>query len=174
MPCHCENLHNGRKIAVLLSCPGRHELNAGRPAARQTGKNLEMVLNKLGLSRSEVAIDNASSKVFFKSLNHRTEAPLNEVLDPQNINRLDQELFPETKIILAMGNIPYEVAKALQKLHPDLIVVKSHHPGFCSLNHIKKDVNENDILRGDVDATQKRVDVIVEDILSQTKYFTIK
>ena len=167
---YAENLHKGFSIVILLSCAGRLEDEAGRPAAGQTGKNLEMILKKLGLSRARVTINNASDKVFFAAKDDgRTEARPAEILSPRNIRRLKRELLPDAKIIIAMGTNAYKAATALKKLCPELIVIKARHPGFSSLNRIKVDCYKNPITVEGSDATKLRIEVVVKKIKEQEK-----
>ena len=168
---YAENLHKGFSIAILLSCAGRLEREAGRPAAGQTGKNLDIILKMLGLSRTCVVINNASDKVFFAAKDGRTEAKFVEVLSSRNIKRLERELLPGVKIIIAMGRNAYKAAMALQRLHPELIVIKARHPGFSSLNRIKVDCWGEKIDAGTPDATTRRAGVVVAKINGQTDYF---
>lgn len=169
---YAENLHMGLSIVILLSCAGRLEREAGRPAAGQTGKNLDMILKMLGLSRACVTIDNASDKVFFAAKDGRTEAKLVDVLSSRNIKRLERELLPDAKIIIAMGRNAYKAAMALKKLHPELIVIKARHPGFSSLNRIKEDCDKNPITVKGLDATKLRIEVVVAQINEQTDWFS--
>lgn len=167
MPIHCENLHQGHKVAVLLSCPGRLEQIAGKPAAGQTGVILNAILNRIGLNRSDIAINNTYARVIYKAQDGRTEPNYSEALDPKNIRRLEKDLFPEVKIIIAMGKVAVAAARELQRLHPELVVIDTRHPGFCSLNHIRTDVNGRHISKGSASATARRVDVVAKNILEQ-------
>lgn len=169
---YAENLHKGYSIVFLLSCAGQVELKQGRPAAGQTGINLDIILKKLGLCRSRIVINNASDKVFFAAKDGRTEAKLVEIISPKNILRLESELFPDVAIIVAMGKKAYAAAMALKKLHPELIVVDGRHPGFSSLNRIKNDCHGNKIAVGAVDATERRAEVVVAKINGQTNWFS--
>lgn len=174
MSFYAENLHKGLEVTVLLSCPGRYELVAQKPAAKQTGANLELILEELGLSRASVAINNATIDILYKAKDARTEAKRSDVLSSDNIDRLDQELFPDTKVILAMGENAYAAALMLKQRHPELIVVKGRHPGFSSLNRIKFDSDGKAIAKGSANATKQRAKVVAKKILSQTDLFKPK
>jgi len=174
MSFYAENLHKGNEVTVLLSCPGRYELAAQKPAAKQTGANLELILGELGLSRGEVAINNASTDVFYKAKDARTEAKRSDVHSSDNIDRLDHELFPDTKVILAMCENAYAAALMLKQRHPELIVVKGRHPSFSSLNRIKHDTDGVIISKGSACATKQRAKVVAQKILSQTDFFKPK
>lgn len=171
---YAENLHKGHIVSILLSCPGKHELELQKPAAMQTGANLEMVLKFLGLTRDQVAIDNASVEVLYKAKDGRTEAKISEIRQPTNIDRLEQELLPDTKIIIAMGHRAFIAAQKLQERHRELIVIKGRHPGFSSMNRIKKDVNQRQIKAGAADSTYLRAEVIANMIRSQMDKLNIR
>jgi len=85
--CHLNIGNKKNKVAFVFSCPGQSEEKAQKPAAGQTGKNLDALLVYLNKKNStifrdtdryEYRITNAWDKVEFKSRTGRTEATKKE------------------------------------------------------------------------------------------------
>jgi hypothetical protein len=98
----------GARVAVVLSCPGEAEAQAGHPAAGPTGFNLELLLRELSarfgsaFERRKVTITNAWPEVFSIKRNGRTEAPDELIREPRNLDRLREELRG-IRIVIASG-----------------------------------------------------------------------
>ena len=76
-----------KNVAYLFSCPGRHEEATGHPAAKGTGRNLDMLIEILrgqGLTyiplRQDATVTNAWDKVEYEGLTNRSEADPEEVM----------------------------------------------------------------------------------------------
>lgn len=98
------------EVAFVLSCPGRHEEGAGHPAAGNTGRNLDRLLERLGprldlsnLSRTQVTIANAWASIEYQAKTGRSEASDVEVKQPENIDRLASELRHISMLIVFCG-----------------------------------------------------------------------
>ena len=117
MPVHLE--HGARNaIAFVFSCPGRKEQEKCRPAAGQTGKNLEEVLRVMGRysyddtedlrcndwTRENIRITNAWRCVEYKELTGRSQATIPEILGTENISRLANELGDIENVIVCCGD----------------------------------------------------------------------
>jgi hypothetical protein len=189
MSCHI-SIGTETKIAFVFSCPGRNEQEAGYPAAKATGTNLSLFLTKLAeelsystLTRTQITITNAWDRVEYEELTNRSEASNEEVNSTLNINRLSHELKNISDIIICCGD---KALLAVQKctLKKEPKIVTTRHLGNKGLNHIKIDLNGNDILPaskakelGDKrtekqigkDNTALRLQVLSKDIAKQLK-----
>ncbi|HPS57631.1 MAG TPA: hypothetical protein PK514_05940 [Spirochaetota bacterium] len=173
MSCYKENEHN--KILLLFSCPGQEEEKATKPCAGKTGNNLLQLLEKLNKlravefpkEREKYYINNAFDGIKFKSKTNSTEANKNELLNPENINRLIQEVSHVEKIIcfgenarIAISNIRNSFTKK------NISVYYSPHLSFRCINClIKTDIDNNLLIKGQPDNTDKRLNVIARQLL---------
>lgn len=169
-----------RNITLVLSCPGACEELQGRPAAGKSGENLEEILaevNKLSetsnWTREKVTITNAWDKAEHICKTGRSEAKISEIKSTSNINRLFLEVKHTDKYIVCFGKRAETAIQEVIKVHfqdktpPKLITTR--HPGLQSLNRISTDVEGNAILKGQQDATKKRLKVIALEIYDQVK-----
>lgn len=175
------------RVAVVFSCPGRHEEAAGRPAARSTGKNLEILLELLAgalgrddLHREEVTITNAWPKVEYRAKTGRTEASEREVCAPENVERLRRELDEVTELVIFCGRKARAVAPLLRLKHRPSFVFISH-PGLRGLSMIHSDACGDPIMavdgglrpgtggvrRGQSENTRRRLAVLAASICRQ-------
>lgn len=177
--CHYKK-GNKNEITLVFSCPGQEEKKARQPAAGQTGKNLnnllELLNNSLGyigsFTREDVTITNSTTKVEYKALTGRTEAALEEVLNEQNIQRLYDEIKNTKKLIICFGNNAMlgvnGVLDKYRDINAELIYVK--HIGMQGINStISKDINGNKIIPKNPNNTKKRLEVIAMKIKEQIK-----
>lgn len=141
------------EIAVVFSCPGREEKKAGKPAAGQTGENLALLLkllnerSNLEFTREAITITNAWDQVEYKSETGRSEAKVNEIVAPENLQRLVSELKDIEQLIICSGEKAYNAVEKIKKLlKNDVVIVKIRHLGFQSLNQISTDIKGNEIL----------------------------
>lgn len=145
------------KIAVVLSCPGQDEEKAQKPAAGQTGNNLENVLNILrdtyGLNnfeRGKITITNAWSQVEYENKTKRSQADNKEILEENNLNRLADEIKDITDFILCCGDKAKIAVLALQqqgKFNQNCGILEVPHLGNQGMNAtIKEDINSNEII----------------------------
>lgn len=187
--CHFER---GRKseIAIVLSCPGSREEENIRPASGTTGKNLDLLLLKLGplvgipdLARSDVTVTNAFTGVLYKARTGRSEASFAEVMKNDNINRLNAELADISDLVIFCGDRACVVAERVT-LHSGAKLVRIPHLGMQGVNQITSDMDGAPILSvadskigGDKRSakkigranTSRRIDVLVQRILDQIK-----
>lgn len=187
--CHFER---GRKseVAIVLSCPGSREEENIRPASGTTGKNLDLLLLKLGplvgipnLARSDVTVTNAFTGVEYKARTGRSEASFAEVRENDNVNRLNAELADISDLVIFCGARATAVSK-LVVLRPGTKAACIPHLGMQGINQIAGDVGGAPILSvaeskaaGDKrsakeigrDNTSKRIEVLVQLALQQIK-----
>lgn len=122
------------EIAVVLSCPGRHEERSGHPAAGNTGRNLERLLNIIGphlklphLSRDQITITNAWPEVEYVAKTKRSEASNPEIVQAKNLDRLAEELQHISVLIIFCGA---KARLASTKLLEDKLLHCSAQIGF--------------------------------------------
>ena len=182
-------------IAFVLSCPGRQEELTGQPAAGTTGKNLELLLERIGpqlsipnLVRSKITITNAWAGIEYKNKTNRSEASDQQIKHQENIDRLRKELQHITQLIVFCGSKAQIAAQILIKdslLSKSVEVAFSPHLGIRGLTHsIKLDQNGQPIVSAKVqrkngrrdnlkviqtENTLLRIDVIVRDLLHTRK-----
>lgn len=187
--CHFSKGEQSR-VAIVLSCPGRYELDKGYPAAGATGtilklllQELEMRLGRNDLNRKNITITNAWPNVEFHERTRRSEASNSEVLELQNIERLNGQLGGISEIIIFCGDRANTVRMSKDlRLRKGVKTVGINHLGMRSLNQITVDVNsrkitsaDNHIAIGDKrpkseiqkENTLRRVLVIAEQVLQQ-------
>lgn len=110
MPVHLCKGDAQNKIAFILSTPGKLEGEAERPAAGDTGDNMNGILDILNKSdpihfpnidRYRYLITNASTKVMHSAKNDKkTEDADRNVTKPQNVDRVRREIENCTIVIL--------------------------------------------------------------------------
>lgn len=144
-----------KKVAVVFSCPGRHEEQAGRPAAAATGRNLDRLLALLApalkrgdLARERVTITNAWPRVEYRAKTGRSEATDREVLAPNNLRRLQLELEEISDLVIFCGRRARAVAVHLRLKHrPCFVYIE--HLGLRGLSLLRKDVQGRAIVAAD-------------------------
>jgi hypothetical protein len=189
MPLHLQ-VGKQRRVAVVFSCPGRHEEAAGYPAARITGRNLDTLLMLLSkalkrsdLTRSNITITNAWPLVEYKAKTGRSQATAREIKAPDNLKRLEQELAEITDFIIFCGARAGAVSQELRlKNKPKLVLIQ--HLGLRGLSLIAIDVSGEPIVAADIQLssgkkihrkivqsanTEKRLAVLVHSIVTQLK-----
>lgn len=155
MSCHLQ-IGNKKEVAFVFSCPGRYEEVAGKPAAKVTGKNLSSLLRKLGynlningLSRKNITITNAWSRVEYKNKTGRSEADVSEITSNNNISRLRSELMGVSELIVCCGD-KAKMAVGACNIPEEVKIAFIEHLGTRGLNSIKKDIDGADIVSADV------------------------
>lgn len=178
--CHFER---GQKseVAIVLSCPGRREQIDQRPASGTTGRNLELLLEKLGLHRSDVTITNAHTGVEYTAGTGRSEASIGEVVENENIKRLSAELEDTRKFVIFCGDRAHAVAD-LVSLREGTKKVYLPHLGMQGINQIGDDIHgisihsvANSKIAGDKRSakiigrvnTLRRLDVLAQRVYTQ-------
>jgi hypothetical protein len=192
MPAHYQQgIQNS--VAFVFSCPGRHEQEAKRPAARVTGTNLSRLLTILAkrldrtdLDRDSITIANAWDRVEYRELTGRSEATPAEVRTVENINRLQNELAHVTEFIVFCGDNARVAADELNAREWPGVVrpcfLFTRHLGLQGLLAIARDVDgkqivpaDDQIAKGPKDSkreiqnenTVKRLKVVARDLLAQ-------
>lgn len=178
------------KVAIVLSCPGQAEMKAGYPAAKATGTNLEKFLMLLSehlgrndITRLNITITNSWPKPLYLKEHNRSEALEQEIIQPDNLNRLRGELNAITDLVIFCGNRAKLIAKLLSlPSNPKFLYLP--HLGGRGLLAIKEDINENEIVAADVqiargrkcskkiiqaENTNKRLEVAVSRLLEEIK-----
>lgn len=192
MSCH---ISKGKKknVAFVFSCPGRHEKDAGHPAAGTTGKNLCKLLDRLNtsldrkdLSRKEITITNAWDKVKYKDCTGRTEATDGDIRSHGNIARLKDELKDINEFIVCSGNKSKTAIAAIDRCNfsKNVKILYIEHLGTRGINTITKDVNNDKIISAKTKKeggcersikkiqaynTSMRLDVVCKKLLEQIK-----
>lgn len=142
--CHFEK---GRRneVAVVLSCPGSREERSNRPASGITGKNLELLLGKLRpvlgyqtLERDDITVTNAHAGIEYQGLTGRSEANSEEILQMENIHRLNAELACISDFVIFCGVRASWIAESIT-LRQGVKVICLPHLGMQSINQIKQD-----------------------------------
>lgn len=186
-PCPSVHFEAGKenRVAIVFSCPGRHEEAAGRPAAGTTGRNLETLLSLLNqllrrddLSRANVTITNAWPHVEYRTKTGRSEASRKELLEAKNLERLRQELEEISDMVIFCGEKARIVSMYLElEHHPTFVYID--HLGLRGLCSIRRDVNGQPIvavLQGSTvkvkkelqrENTRKRLAVVASSIQAQ-------
>lgn len=149
MPIH---LQRGARdsIAFVFSCPGRREREERKPAAGDTGTNLEGVLcfmrqRNCGLgnlnaddwTRENIWITNAWPRIEYPARTGRRQARVSEVLCTENITRLAGELCNINNIIVCCGIRAQRAVGCLGnqgRLHCAVRIIPLCHLGNQALN----------------------------------------
>jgi hypothetical protein len=145
------------QFAFVFSCPGREEEKAGYPAAKMTGINLaklfavlnEMKMKDYHFTRERVTITNAWANVEYDAKTCRSEATNEEVLSPDNLNRLLEELAAVTELIVCCGQkarLAIQALAAENRLQAGTRVVYIKQLGMKSINQITKDIHGEPIV----------------------------
>ena len=170
--CHLNIGCTENKVAFVFSCPGQDEEIAQKPVAGQTGKNLDALLVYLNRKNSTIfkyanryayRITNAWNTVEFKSRTDRTEATLKEISTPMNISRVNDEL-KGIDIVIFFG---IKAQRIESMVDFNGTVLRTRHLSLQSLNQIRKDKNGISLKNKDKGNTEKRLEVLAEEILSQ-------
>jgi uracil-DNA glycosylase len=168
-------------VAFMFACPGQKEQQAGRVVAGSTGNNLNLLLSSIAHSsdvsvralfpstdRYDYLITNASNIIHYPALDGKSLPLRSEYMKEENIERLCEEL-KDIQLVIAFGTQAKDVSAAVAaaygakniKQHPSFIT-SLPHLSFLSLNQISRDVNGNEIMKGDKEGTAKRINVIKE------------
>ena len=152
------------KVCFVFSCPGRAELIAGAPCQGATGDNLNILLEILNekfpdlfesKNKDSYDILNATTRVHFYALDHKTEASTTEIKN--NSNKIKDYLENNKNFEFAI--IFGEKAKKLEELFDEKFI-ESRHLGFQSINQIKVDEEITD-------KTRARLQIVANDIEKQ-------
>nr|WP_128797600.1 hypothetical protein [Corallococcus coralloides] len=108
-------------LAIVFSCPGWFEQFHVRPAAGETGRNLEILLEILQSwqvpdvpSRAELTISNAWDQVIYEEADSgRTLPEDNWVVRPENLERLWREVGTTRKWLICSGASAQTAGNAL-------------------------------------------------------------
>lgn len=126
-------------VAFVFSCPGQKEELAGRVCAGKTGENLDLLIRYLHEKRPEIftsplresyTITNASDRVHYMGLTKDTEASYGEISEPENIDRLSNELSG-CRVVICMGD---RAAYAVARTCGAAKILRGEHLGHQNLN----------------------------------------
>jgi hypothetical protein len=171
---HMSQIHHKpgikKQVAFVFSCPGRHEEHLKRPAAKMTGKNLEILIDILNenkvfpgkITYEDITITNAWDRIEYEEKTGRSEADKKEILGEDNVNRLACELSEIEDYTICCGDRAFMAVKDLKLT---CRVIKIRHLGMRGLCNIKFDITGNKILSGEKDNTRKRLEVVAKDIM---------
>ena len=140
-------------IAFVFSCPGKKEQEECRPAAGETGRNMEAALEVMSnydydsveylecddWTRENIWITNAWPCVEYEGEGGtgRSEAEISEVLEAGNVSRLAGELEIITGVIVCCGERAQAAALCLNnqgRLSQEVRVVSMRHLGARALH----------------------------------------
>lgn len=174
----------GITTGLVLACPGRFEALRQRPVANTSGGNLDKLLGALGAllpaafpssRRYDYVISNSVKTVYWDGMpdpskpggvNRVTVPDLSEVEEQDNIDRLFQEVG-HLAVILALGDQAHHALRLMRQQGFRGRVLFGKHPSFPSINtRIREDVDGNPILKGQKDATARRMAVVAREILA--------
>jgi uracil-DNA glycosylase len=171
------------EIAFVFSCPGKEEEEQGKPAARNTGKNLKDLLLILrrdyGLTefqRGWITIANSWPIVEYEEKTGRSEATLPEVMAASNLDRLAEDIVDVTRYVICCGDNALASVSGLReanRLTENLKVIQVKHLGNRGLNHIHEGVGGTDI----ISAKQRKRDGdtrSIKDIQSDNRLLRLK
>ena len=129
----------GFRTAFVLSAPGRRECEAGRPAAGETGRSLNIALKTLhriepgvfpSCALDDYTLLNAWDEVLYRAHTGRTEAKDKDILGAGNICRVAQ-LLRDMEAVVALGD---KARLAVSKAWPVGTLFTGRHPSLQSLN----------------------------------------
>lgn len=104
-----------------------------RPVAGRTGRHLDELLAMLQLDRESISITNAFSQPRWRAEHGRSEATLDEILNPKNLRRLRDEIG-RARTIVCCGK---KAKRAVQELRlTELNIVCVPHLGLLGLKSI--------------------------------------
>lgn len=135
------------KTVILLSAPGKFEAKAGRPAAGETGKTLQSVIEKLHAkdpkafpsSRlDDYTIANADETIHYQAKTGRTEATKKEIIESNNMERINN-ILKDNSTVIAFGN---NALHAVKNSNFNGKSLTAPHPSMQSLNRLYKSDKE--------------------------------
>lgn len=128
-------------VAFVFSCPGKNEELYNHVVAGKTGDNLKALISYLYeilpsvfsfSDMKQYTITNSSDRIHYKNKTGDSEAPLSEILLPENLFRLETELSG-MKYIICMGE---KAKKAVSAIHIPVVMIKSEHLSNRHLNAV--------------------------------------
>lgn len=127
------------KTVILLSAPGKIEATLGRPAAGETGKTLQHMIEKLhkkdpktfpSNKLDDYTIMNAVEKVHYISKTGQTEGTTSDISASENMNRIN-EILENYDNVVALGD---KAQIAIRNSNFNGKILSSSHPSKQSLN----------------------------------------
>ncbi len=164
--------------AFIFSCPGQEERKSGKLVNGQTGKNLDGMLSILRQqypdifpsdNRYDYRITNSSEQVHYQAYDHKSEPGKKEIMDPQNLLRLKQDI-EGYRYVITFGRCAAAAAKEAASRFglEQTVFLYSQHLSFLSLNSsIQTDIHGNPIVRGSKNSTYKRLEAAAKKITDQ-------
>lgn len=161
---HNENL--GEEIYSMASVPGRVELTMGRPLAGQAGNCHDRAIAQMSyagqtLKRGvNISIVNSWPTPIFMKQDGRTEASLSEISQQWNLERLNEEISENCKVVIAWGkNAIYAANLVKTTFKRTFEIVEAEHPSFSNLNRNYKS-NESSAQKRSADRIRQLADKI--------------
>ena len=127
------------KTTIVLSAPGQEEEKAGRPAAGQTGKTLQMAIEEMHSNDPEsfpsnnlddYSIVNAVEDVHYKAKTGRTEGTDSKILEQENLDRINS-ILQDSKNVVALGE---KAQLAVKNSSFSGNTFEAEHPSMQALN----------------------------------------
>lgn len=163
----------GKGIVVVFSCPGKKEMECGRPISGPTGTNFAYIWSKLKyhdheLSSQDVSITNAWPNIEYDNLTGRSEADNNEILNTENLERLKEEIG-NAEIIFVFGKKAKLAVKNIQ-LNNTFIVIEATHPSPLNVNTHINNNSDGGPRSGETpeERNHARLDIIVQEIIDKS------
>lgn len=163
----------GKDIVLVFSCPGKKEMECGRPISGPTGTNFAYIWSKLKyhdqtLSSQDVSITNAWPNIEYNNLTGRSEAENNEILNTENLERLKEEIG-SARIVFVFGQ-KAKLAVSTINIDDRFIMIEATHPSPLNVNtHIKSNPDGTSI-SGETpeERNHARLDRIVQEIIEKS------
>lgn len=170
-------------VAFVFSCPGSLEEKNKQLVQGQTGHNLNRLIGIIREepryqyyfnyeNRFDYRITNSSNLIHYKAKDGVSEPSNGEIMSLDNLSRLIKDLKGFELVITFGDKAKLAVNSCRNQLgNPHIINVR--HLGFQSINQIKKDCNDEEILSSNGDPavgkqnTKRRLEVIAKEILFQ-------
>lgn len=165
---------NKIKTGFVFSARGSKETE--KPVAGQTGNNLDIMLGMLIKSHPEIfpstnrydyRITNAATSVHYEKLSNNTEASNNNIKATDNIDRVYHEI-EDLDHLLLMGKKAVLLEDGLKERGFKGYIYHSGHTSMQHVNrNIKKDVTGKELIKSQPGNTEKRLEVLANDISKQ-------
>lgn len=163
---------SSNEVTVVFSCPGQKEMKSKKPAAGNTGMNLNIIFNFLNnfkginWNRNSITITNSWPNIEYPKFTGRSEATEHEINHEDNLDRLYNDIKNTTKYIICFGNNAiFAVNKIKSNKKINASVISSRHLSLKHLNSkIDIDINGNIIDETTTDKTKARLEVVAKEI----------
>ena len=138
--CHLNRGKPGIKVGFIFSAPGRYEEEAGRPAAKTTGKHLYAVIAGLREDKHltplfssdqiyDYTITNAVTTVHYPELTGRSEGKVSDIKRCDNMRRILREV-KGLDYLICFGKKPSLVKGRLEPIGFKGVII----PAICHIS----------------------------------------